>query len=97
MSCWSKDSGRYCVCLRRLGDLAVNNLLQRVDTLAIGAQGVLFKESAIRSHEEVRCSLSKRGFVGRSRAEVTYHKMHSGSREVSQEFSISRKRNSDRL
>jgi riboflavin biosynthesis pyrimidine reductase len=27
----------------RLGDLAVNNLLQRVDTLAIGAQGVLFK------------------------------------------------------
>lgn len=31
------------MCLRRLGDLAVNNLLQRVDTLAVGAQGVLFK------------------------------------------------------
>jgi hypothetical protein len=34
---------RCCVGLRRLGDLAVNNLLQRVDTLAIGTQGVLFK------------------------------------------------------
>ncbi len=72
-----------CACLRRLGDLAVNNLLQSVDALAIGAQSVLFNRVSNRVGRGVWCSLSKRGLVWRFAVQVTYHKMHSRGVRVS--------------
>lgn len=61
----------------RLGDLAVNNLLQGVDALAIGTEGVL-------ETQLVRCSECRVIMMVDSETEIdggsvtTYHKMHSG-------------------
>jgi hypothetical protein len=61
----------------RLGDLAVNNLLQGIDALAIGTEGVL-------ETQLVRCSKCRVIMMVDSETKIdggpvtTYHKMHSG-------------------
>lgn len=94
---WTGAFTEECACLRRLGDLAVNNLLQSVDALAIGAQRVLFNRVSNRVGRGVWCSLSRRGLVWRFAVQVTYHKMHPRDARISVVLDVVISDSSDRL